>query len=423
MKKHTLFVLTLATVSLQAQTNIHQISTGTGYAKFGYYQLSDGATQQVNNDAWDIAFGNLGPASAGIFVNESTHSVQGQAQPGVEVFDTGIFDFSQTIDQGSLTAELRLYNPETSWHEGAFNTVKDPSDPFDLGWGSYDPVTHQVDGIRVFAVKLRNGQYKKLLFESYDGQTYIFKAADLNGANEQTYTINKNAGNGSPVVYFSFANANPTTPTAWDLVFCRYSTLLFDGQEYIQYGVAGILSNDGVQTAKAVGVDPATVDYQLYLDSLNSRPDIIGHDWKSFSGTAWEVSSDHAYFAKAKDGKLYKIVFIDFEGSSTGTATLERTYITQLSATNDLPAGITEAAVFPNPVADHLTVSFTATSAVEATFNIVNIQGQMVWSGNTRTQQGLNVFEINQLPSLATGTYLLNMQLPSGQFSRQIVVD
>ena len=425
MKKYFLFIAFLFATSaaLTAQTVIHQVSTGTGYAKFSYYKLNDGATQQVNNDAWDIAFSNLGVQQAGIFVNESTNTVQGQAQPGVELFETGLFDFTETVSQASLTEDLRLYNPKLSWAEGAFNTLKDPTDPLDFGWGSYNPPANQVEGLRVFAIKLRNGQYKKLFFETYNGQVYTFKAADLNGANEQTYSVAKSAGNGSPVVYFSFANATPVTPTGWDLVFCRYTTLLFDGQGYIPYNVAGILSNDGVLTAKAIGVDPATVDYQVYVDSLNSRLDIIGHDWKSFSGTEWVVPADRAYFAKTKDGKLYKIVFIDFEGSSTGTGTLERTYLAQLSATSDLPAGIIDAAVFPNPVIDHLTVSFTATVATPATLQVVNTNGQTVWTGNARVQTGLNVIEIDHLPSLPAGNYAINMQLPSGQFTRQVVIN
>ncbi len=69
---------------LPAQTAIHQISTGNGYGKSAYYKFTDGASQQIAHDAWDIAFSNLGPQQAGIFVNESTASVNGQPGPAVE---------------------------------------------------------------------------------------------------------------------------------------------------------------------------------------------------------------------------------------------------------------------------------------------------------------------------------------------------
>ena len=96
MKKYFLFIAFLfATNSVLTAQTVIQVSTGTGYAKFSYYKLNDGATQQVNNDAWDIAFSNLGVQQAGIFVNESTNTVQGQAQPGVELFETGLFDFTE----------------------------------------------------------------------------------------------------------------------------------------------------------------------------------------------------------------------------------------------------------------------------------------------------------------------------------------
>lgn len=424
MKKNTLLLVfsIAASIALTAQTVTHQISTGAGYGKFAYYKLTDGTSQQVANDAWDIAFSNLGTTQAGIFFNESTNTVQGQAVPGIEAYNTGSFDFSEAVDLGSLTPDQLLFNPELSWAEGAFNTLKDPNDPLDLGWGTYNPATNQADGLRVFALKLRNGQYKKLFFESYNGQSYTFKAADLNGANEQTYTVTRTTGNGSPLVYFSFNNPAPATPVNWDLVFCRYTTLLFDGQGYIPYNVAGILSNEGILTAKAVGVDPATVDYHDYLDSLGSRLDIIGHDWKYFSGTAWTVVADHAYFAKTTDGKLYQIVFTNFGGSINGTATLNRTYLTQLSATHDLPEGILDAAVFPNPVADHLTVALTATGAVNAKIQLVSTAGQVVWSGIQAIQTGLNILKINQLPAIPAGIYTIQVQLPSGQFSRPIAI-
>jgi hypothetical protein len=239
----------------------------------------------------------------------------------------------------------------------------------------------------------------------------------------ETKTVNTNFGNGSPVVYFSLTNGtNVTTATDWNLVFCRYVTPLFDGTGYIPYKVTGILVNDGIQTAKATGIDPATVDYEDYLDSLKTRLDVIGHDWKYFSGTAWSVPSDVAYFVKTKDNKLYKLVFIDFEGSSTGVGTFERTYLGELSSAPDLPAGIQEVLIFPNPVAERLNISFTSETATAASLRLLNSAGQTVWTGVARVQTGLNVLEVNDLPSLPTGNYFLNAQLPAGQFSRNIII-
>ena len=87
-------------------------------------------------------------------------------------------------------------------------------------------------------------------------------------------------------------------------------------------------------------------------------------------------------------------------GSINGTATLDRTYLTQLSAAHDLPEGIQDAAVFPNPAADHLTIALTAKDAATAKIQLVNTSGQTVWSGSQLIQEGLNVLGIKQLPAL-----------------------
>ena len=426
MSKHFTFLLMLAlsyAATTNAQTTTNEISAGPGYVESAYYKFADGSSQQVPHDAWDIAFSNLGTAQAGIFFNESTASSMGQPTTPIEAYDPIVFDFSENIDPSTLTEELRIYNPETTWAEGAFNTMRDTGNSLDYGWGAFNPVSSKITGSRVFVLKLRNGQYRKIMFDEYDGTTYTFRIANLNGSNEEAKTVNTTFNNGSPVVYFSFTNGtNVTTPTGWDMVFCRYVTFLFDGTGYLPYFVTGILVNDGMLTAKATGVDPFNVDYQDYLDSLKNDIHVIGHDWKAFSGTAWSVADDVAYFVKTKDNKLYKVVFVGFEGSFTGTAIFEQTYLGELTSTSDLPAGIGEVLAYPNPVVDRLSISFSSETASTAQLRLSDATGRIVWSGVASIQTGLNVLEINNLPALPLGDYFLNVQVSTGQFSRIVTV-
>lgn len=424
MKPLFLFsVLLFAAWQTNAQATYDQISAGPGYTKASFYRLDDGSSQQIAHDAWDIAFSNLGATVAGIFINESSATINGQPTPALELFDALTSDFSDVIDPGLLGD--RLYNPEIDWTTGAFNTPADPSNPLDFGWGTYNPVQHQVQGSRVFVLKLRNGQYRKLIFDVFTGSAYTFRVAELDNANAVTYTVELQAGNGSPLQYVSLANpaAAVATATNWDMVFCRYFAPLDDGSGgTLQYALTGILSGDGVLAAKASGVDPATVDYNDYLDSLSSRLDVVGHDWKAFDLSAgWSVAPDRAYFVKTTQNQLFKLVFIDFEGSSTGAATVERTALGVLSAAPDLPAGITAALVYPNPTAGQLTLSFTAEVAEAANLSLVNTQGQLVWSGRLSAQTGLNVAEI-ALPELPQGQYFLSVQIAGGRFVRKITV-
>ena len=410
---------------LPAQTAIHQISTGNGYGKSAYYKFADGASQQIAHDAWDIAFSNLGPQQAGIFVNESTASVNGQPGPAVEAYDPLVFDFNETIDPGILLPEQQLFNPEHSWAEGAFNTGRDTSNALDYGWGGYDPNLQKIVGYRVFALKLRDGTYRKISFDEYTGASFTFRVANLDGSNLSTHTINTTPGNGSPLVYFSLGAAGSNVPTAtdWDLVFCRYVALLADGSGgLLPYFVTGVLTADGYQTARAAGIDPATVDHVPYLDSLSHRLDIIGHDWKYFDLTSgWSVLDNRAYFVKTKQNQLYKLVWVDFGGASTGTATLERTYLGELSAAPDLPAGISGVLVYPNPAADQAYLSLSATQASTAVLGLFDAAGKKTWSGKAPVHAGLTVLEL-PLSSLPAGGYTLRVELPGGQFARQVVV-
>src|SRR5689334_21506656 len=99
MLKNFLSCVLLSAISglaLHAQTSTDQLSTGAGYSKFAYYKLADGSSQQVPNEAWDIAFSNLNTQAAGVFINESTTSSMGQTIPGMAAYDPLIFDFYET---------------------------------------------------------------------------------------------------------------------------------------------------------------------------------------------------------------------------------------------------------------------------------------------------------------------------------------
>jgi hypothetical protein len=427
MHKRTLvyfLMTTLSVTAMQAQTT-EQISTGNGYTKFAYYKLSDGSSQQVNNDAWDIAFSNLNAQTAGIFINESTSSSQGQTVPGMEAYDPFVFDFSEVILPGNIEPESQIFNPEASWAEGAFNTTADTTNSNDYGWGAWEASVSKVVGYKVFVLKLRNGEYRKVIFDEYDGVSYKFRVAQLDGSGATSHTVNTAFGNGSPVVYFSLGpnGSNVVTPTGWDLVFCRYIDILDAGGVSTPYPVTGILSADGVEVARADGVDPVTVDYIIYLDSFSSRLDVINHDWKFFNlNTGWVVEDDRAYFVKTGTGDLYKLVFTAFGGASSGTATVQRSYIGTLTSAPDLPQGIGAVLVYPNPVADRITLSFTAETASAINLRLLNNDGQLVWTGAGRAQSGLNVLEIDHLPVLPAGVYMLSVQLGSGQFARRVLI-
>lgn len=421
MKKLYLFLLIgLGSLSLPAQ-QFDQPSVGPGYANQTFYNVEDGTTQSHPNTAWDIAF-STGPQDAGIFINEAVATAQGPPPPEVELYLLGGSDFGNADTAGMM----RLYNDETSWSEGAFNHVRSPSDPLDLGWGSYNVVTNQVLGTRLYGIKLRDGSFKKLEIQSLTGGMYTFRYADLDGSDEQTRTIDKAAHAGNTLAYFSFASDEVVKlePDEWDLLFTRYITPLDDGQgNILDYAVTGVLSGRSVEVAQADGVDPGTVDYTDYEEDLSPELDVIGYDWKviDLSTFQWSIVPNRVYFVKTQANELWQVEFIDFEGSSTGISTLTKTFLTQLTSVEEAGLPLESVTLYPNPVRDQVTLAVEAElGAPRAEVRITNQLGQVLFYRVIDIQPGLNANTF--FPDLPPGTYYLSLQMDNGLVTRPMLV-
>lgn len=423
---HKFFALLLAVtcfLNLSAQS-FQKISTGPGYNRQSYVRIMDGTEKQVNNDAWDLAFTAYGFQDAGIFINESSGSTMGQNVPTTELYDTKSNDFNATFDIETIK-DNKYLNSEESWNFGAFNEGRVKTDPFDFGWGKYNPAMQRVEGKSVFVLKLRNGSFKKIKIESLTGTTYNLKYADLNGSNEVVKTINKMADSkGQKLIFFSFTTNNVVDVLpqgGFDLMYGRFSSLARDPNGTIeqQYNVTGILTGIGVKTAVAKGINPATVKEADYANQYSTRADAIGHDWKTLVGTSWSMATDRAYFVKTADNRVWKLVFIDFEGAATGNTVFEKTDL-GISSSNDIKG--VDTGVFPNPVQDELVISLDIRDNVynQMQMNVSDAAGRMIINQNVNTNNGLNVFTINT-NEWNPGVYFVNIIAGSQSVSKKVV--
>lgn len=407
-----IFLFSILAVNLHAQQFV-EVACGNNYSQQAYYRFSDDAIIKLNNDAWDIAFTTFGFQDAGIFVNESSSSSFTTPQPQVELYIAPTDNFDEVIVVDDLTE--RRYNDEVSWQYGAFNTERDPSNPFDFGWGSYNPASNKVSGYLVFVLKLRNGQYKKLTIDSLVVTTYYVRWADLDGSNLQSFAINKMQHMSNGFAYLSIQNNSllSTVPKDWDLFWGRYTTPLDDGQGGIlEYNVTGVLSGPGIHVARAESVDPETVDFYTggYADQFSNRLDAIGSDWKTFDFQAgWLIQEDLAFFVKTRDNVLWKMVIIDFEGSVTGNMAFEKTYIGEFSSIQapDLTKDPLTFGPNPTPAGSEYFIAWTQPET-QARIQLVNAQGQIVHTKPVVLNQGLNMAGV--LPSgLSPGMYVLTV--------------
>ena len=172
----------------------------------------------------------------------------------------------------------------------------------------------------------------------------------------------------------------------------------------------------------ADNINPATVDPANYTTS-NDNLTLIGHDWKDYSfGAGWIVDTDRVYFVKTTDNTLYKIQFIDFQGSSTGTGTFQKTNLGTVSPIIELNnvSPIASYNVFPNPANNILNLTFELkdyTSKIE--IKISDILGRTHINQEITGKNGLNGIEIN-INDLIPGNYILTFQSNDFIISKKI---
>jgi len=416
--KKIYYLLFMLLPAFTAHAQFEQVSVGAGYANMAFYDIKTGATTQHPHTVWDIAFA-VGPQDLGVFVNEGVASSPDAVEVALYVTTAASFEEADT------SGMTRIYNNEISWSAGAFNHVKSNADPFDFGWGTYDVITHQVQGSRIFVIKLRSGPYKKLEIQSLAGGVYTFRYADLDGSNETTQTVDKADFAGKTLAYFSFETESvlDLEPESWDLLFTRYTTPLESEGVFLEYIVTGTLSNKGVEVAQADGIDPATVDFENYSDSYSDTLTTIGHDWKAFdlSSFQWSIPTDRVYFVKNAVGEIWKVQFVDFEGSSTGTTTIEQSLVGTVTNLDNIFQHLESFGLYPNPATDFVNIALESkTSAPQALIQIFNTAGQLLRTQQIAIQAGLNTEQLSL--NLPAGIYQVSVQVGTDRITKPLIV-
>jgi len=419
MRLFLLSIITLITIGATYAQEFDQISVGSSYSDQTFYDLETGEKTTIDGDTWDIAFSVFGFQDAGVFINEAAPSMGVE----LELYDLGFEDFDVQVSQADVID--RLYNSDKSWMNGAFNEGRDMSDFTDFGWGFYNPATMSVDGLKLFAIKLRNGQFLKFKVEGLAGTKYTFRYANLDGSNEQSVTFDKLDYSGNHMAYFSFASEQmmDLEPAGWDLVYKRYSSPVVAGpDEILNYVVTGILTADGVKVAQADGIDPVTVVESDYSNDYTTDIDVIGFDWKDIDITTfqWSLILDRVYYVKTKDNNTYKLHFIDFEGSSTGVATFEKTEVMSTSTDEVLGQSVSIGNIFPNPTSGTFSLNYTSDLAGFMNLEIYGLDGRRMYSKEIQVQAGENNININDFNG--AGTYFVKLDNGDKVFAQKLII-
>jgi len=413
MKMERKLLLTITSLMLgvyvSAQGVYDTVSIFTGYAHQSYYSLNAGEIANIDNSDWDIAFDASGYGST-IRINGAI---------GTELYKYPDGDTSDwaTLDTAGISSWPMVYDSDTTWAGGAFNTGK-TSNPMDLGWGIYSTITHHVLGDSLFVIKLNNGSMKKLQIESLASGSFNFKYANIDGTNEVNETVSKSSFSGRNFGYYSIRagteiNREPAS-SSWDFVFTKYVTELFPGTHY---GVTGLLSNVGVEVAKMSGVADVMNTTSFAGHSLSDDINTVGYDWKSYNSSTWSFNIEDSlcYFVDDVDGNLWRLVMTGFGGSMTGEFVFHKELISAADIEENQPLNIT---LYPNPADNIAHVVFNAQEA--SSIQITTLQGQTVHQENIEPL-GLIDYVVD-VSDYATGMYMVTVQRGSNIITKRIIV-
>lgn len=404
--------LVLSLSCVQAQSIIDTVSIGAAYANQVWYSLENDNQGSAPKNTWDIAFDVSGQGST-IFIN----SVTGTTLWLYPAADTSGWN---TVDTTGITAWPKRWNSDTSWAMGALGRYRPSSNPYDVDWGIYSPITHVVTGDSLYIIKLSNGSCKKLWIENLNAGVYTFRYANLDGSNLQNATFTKSGYSGQNFGYYSVqtntALAREPLSANWDLLFTQY-TAFIPGP----YTVAGILQNKGVKVAEVKPIaNPATYS-SWWAHNLTSPINVIGYDWKVFT-SSFVIEDSLVYFVQSRTGDIWKIIPTGFGGGSNGNYIFSKE---KLSVTSVKTENVSHTlAVYPNPCMDQTTLLVGAGRDLQLMLiQVSDLTGKIVHACMARdiSSQQLTALTLDTR-DLENGVYMIHVMLDDQSIMQKLIV-
>ncbi|MGB0882075.1 MAG: T9SS type A sorting domain-containing protein [Vicingaceae bacterium] len=421
--KKIITILSVALLGFNASSQVVEDTAvmGAFYANQVYYSLANGEVATVSNTNWDLAFSASGHGAAGsaILINEG--DVELYAYPG----DTANWS---TFDTTGYANWERLLNSDTSWVNGALNVRRGARGFFDMGWGMLNPQNNfWTLGDSLYLAKLSDDSYRKLWIVSLKTGVWEFKYANVDGSNEQTFTIDKATYPNRNFVYHSM-ETNTTIDrepdnTTWDLMFGKHTDYVFPPGMYVP--VTGVFNNRNVWSAKAFLGDSATAAGATEAQTdLNQNVVNIGRTWKKRVQGNWVVYDSIAYFAYDNDStNFYRIVFTGFE-SGFGPGNLGKAiFNTELLHTVGIE-GVEKnmkLSMYPNPATDKVTLLLDYPENDVMNVELINLSGQIVYREQLNLNAGINQKTI-RVDNLQSGIYLLNIVNAEFKSTQKLIV-
>lgn len=404
------------------------IYMGGSYNNEVYYSMSGGNKGAVNRKQWDIAF-RASNQSASIITNDAANN-SAAGLNGVELYSYPKATYSGfgTVDTAGLSTWKVMVNSTTDWEDGAFCRYQ-KGHP-DYGWGKYNSVTHDVTGDSIFIIKLRDGSFRKLaILRKYSIENrYEFRYAMLDNKNDTTIMLDCSPYSAKNFVGFSITtnqvvDFEPVISDSWDILFAKYMYTYPVGSPNAGtlYPVTGVLSNYKVKVKKYEHTAP---DFMLTAPvTMDASRSAIGWEWKYLDAQfKYHTVDSLIFFVQDRGGKINKLAFKEFVGSSTGRIVLQKELISFTGIEEVEKTGFS-AAVYPNPVRENMNLVLNPGKSANAVITLLDISGRSVLNRRFDLQaEDLNTLQI-PVSGLPSGIYMLKIQAGSKVISRKVVVN
>lgn len=419
LKLHITAIAICTTIFAQAQWGVNDsVTIGQGYANQLWYSLANDAQISAPANEWDLAFE----------LNGFTASIRANHSIGVSVwlFPNGNTSTWSDVDTAGVSTWTKVYNSNANWSVGALNRGIDPDNMYDLGWGIYNPITHDVIGDSLFIVQLSDGSFKKLWIENLSNGAYNFRYANLDNSNEVIHSLVKADFTNQNFAYYSLAtdqelSREPATDT-WDLLFTPYGEYIAPMDYFLT--ATGVIQNKGVQATKVYPVnDVATFD-DFQSASFLSEINTIGYDWKIYDFTTgtYSIADSTVYFVQALDSAIWKLVFTGFGGSTDGYFHFTKEEMSSTSILEVVGQSIFSS-LYPNPVkkGHGARLVLEAPHTEEVGVKVFNISGKIISQERIHTTAGLHSYKIST--PTKSGIYLLQIVGSNYTFTHKMVVN
>ncbi len=394
-KYHYLVVIALLAALPVRSQETYTAQQGQGYQTDVFFSFANGIVGTAPTDNWDIAFDATGPFSIAIRINDGNNR-------RMAVYPNSGIEGWASVDTLGFHSWAKRTNQIDQWSNGAFNTAFS-SDPMNFGWGTYTGAPlYQVIGDSIYIVERPDGAALKLRIDNLDNGVWNFTYADIDGSNEVSETLLMSDHPNRNFIYYDFSTGatvdrEPDFNT-WDMVFTRY----VGPTTYGMFPTTGVLLNAGIAGAIAEGVDVETAEHTAF-DLLDNNIGVVGNGWRVLDNFQWQMVSDLCYFVESQSGEIYKLIFTDFTGTSTGETTFTTEVVSGSNVTTVNRASTLQ--LYPNPSADGLiTINGMGDANGRVDVEVYSIDGRLVLSTSEAAfgdQLRLN------LSSLPYGQYLL----------------